>query len=436
MLLVNDISVSAKQIRQEIIDHNSLNGGDLKKEFETRSKTKLVWNRVFISFDGQYVTFVQLNLFQRVLRYFGCYKKTVIEKEVLEVVLKVIQGNARDNDSRLSQPIPASIEELIKLKKEAESWWPDFIGGDQQENYVIFITNILTQIQQNVNEKYQDDFISGRVVDLIWNSPSVKRTEETWKKLGNIFIQDPSSHPTSAALFRILRAVLEGKKEDSMLRELSCQGIQVPQTLTEIVSREMSIADQTCQLRPTPLEWQDFLHNYRALVEFYNTMINVRNSITKKLIGPEFKQELVKKLRDSLINSGGHPILVDRFLGDESRLADRLFDHSEVAHDEGPFTKKCSQLRQEIEDLEAAMGKKINTEYHSTPNAGGGDCFFHSCSDLMKEEGWRQKTVEALTNNKTQYQALVLRRIKNDDKIPKDVKSYEEYCTWIANQGN
>lgn len=435
MRLINISNVRVNLKSQ--VSENSL----LYKEMnDTTKKTGLFGEKIFIfiSNDCQKIELKKLGFFARLLRWIGIlYQDSVFSKEQLESIktafkdvfsTKGAPGGCTGEVERLRETLDQiegteeglkRLEELIeeiKGKERNEKW--DQLFKEARETYETL------KLSLKVNSLVPEG-IPSALLDVLLVARSKKDQITAAQNFLYNYLQ-LDVHPIVLVNISIVLKLLDidvGAKDPTKL-EL---GIPLPEDLTKSINEIVTpLTAKFEEMNQESTNLPEHLKLYTLLNEIDKELMNCRDAIQEAM------PELTEKVRESLAGAGVARGLIDEYLGDEVRLATRIFEQTELMKSEHPFTILTRNVRNRMQNLQETMVETIRSDYKSKWNPGAGDCFFYSCSHVFSEKDWRKEISNELKDEK--YRELIEARIANDDRVY--CRDQEDYCKWIGRNGN
>ncbi len=438
------------QLRESLLNWNQTHSLNPIPDFRTREKTAFVWSKTYITLTNGDVTFTQLNFFQRIFRYLcGWYADTIVDSgtraKVTAYIHDLLSTPAFQEVLKFHQQIrAASLKGDFTALEMAMTQFGKTVEKPVQDDLDEMIQRVRSHPTTEIVERFKDDYISETFLNEVLSLAAVHgktpQSEQMWKgiEIGLRQNSDEQRGQLNIALFRELIRIIEGNgtqvkvpKTESDLITIPCQRIEV----TDMIQRKIKEGMKPLRLIQQPASWVDYLHNYQLLVQFNIELTELREEVKTMLL--DERAGLTKALGDKFRELGAHEVLISQYLADEERLAERLFFHAEITKEGSEFARVSSEILGDISALQKAMALKINAEYETLPNRGGGNCFFLSCDQHLPviDSTWREKIAAHLLQSRAKYERIVLQRIGTDSMTPPNA-DFKSYCEWIQKDGS
>ncbi len=433
-------AITRAQVREAMI-----NSSCPVPDFKTREKGTLVWSKVYISLDGPELRFVELNFFQRGIRYFVgciCYGDTVfkdIEKETLEKVKEYIHG------IKTAPPYhdPIAMDLFPKARTRSDFTCLRHMLDSYQTGRAIRDDEVREDVnkvsrdvdakldKEGLEEGFSEEFLSAALV-LARKNLNQNPEDSMWKAIQRVL----SLYATDNQQERINKALLEQFMGRLPEEKMPSQEITVPTEIAGVFRGRIASVQVTLDDIESSNTLESHLRALAALEELRRDL-NALSGVMRPYITEEVGRQMVEELRGKLITAQAHPVLVDAYLNDEQQIANRLYGHAHFDDRINPDYQALSdRIQSRIEERRAALMELLNTSYGVIDLGYQADYFSASCDhyhdDYQRwiDRSWRETIANELSSN-VGYRTLIEARIEEDS----DVKGFtvEQYCQWIRN---
>lgn len=287
-------------------------------DFTTRKKTALTWNKVYISIQSDELRFIELNFFQRIIRYIaGCiwYADTIFrDKDALEKV----KGYVRSLKDELRDPIAMNL--LSKAQTTT-----DF--------------NCLWYMLRNCSEQndFSEEFLS-EAISLAKQNP----------KMGMNITKAFDASINKALLHEIF-----GHAEDS----LPILQIEVPYQIKYAFEEGIEKANNTLKSIGSPQTLVGYLKALGTLEKINKELDNLPE-VLRPFLTVESGQKMVQDLSDWLVVKKVHASISKAYLEDEQQIVNRLCYHAGLES-----TALRTQIKERENEYRAAAMKELDAHY-------------------------------------------------------------------------
>lgn len=300
-------------------------------DFITRRKTSLVWNKVYISIQEGELRFIELNFFQRIIRYLAgciCYTDTIFrDKAVLEKVKEYVHA------LKSELPDPLAMNLLPKAQTTTDFICLGYMlrNGCEQEGF-------------------SETFLSEAI--------AVARKNP---KMG-INIAKALDNLDKALLHEIL-----GVKEEDPPPILH---IEAPDEIKDTFDVLKKIGST-----------QTLFGYLKALgaLEKINQDLDNLPEVLRPFLMEESGQKMVQDLSYCLIVKKVHPFISKAYLEDEQQIVYRLCYHAGLVP-----TALRTQIQERVKEYRAASMKELDAHYDVVNLGSQSDSFSACCNRYQK----------------------------------------------------
>ena len=301
----------------------------LVPDFTTREKATLSWSKVYVSIQDGELRFVELNFFQRIIRYLvGCswYTDTIFtDKAALEKVKTFVHGIKAEPSYH--DPIAMELLPKVKTATDRVCLW-DMLenckGNDEEA------IGDLAALQKRVEELgagrggFSENFLSAAIV-LARQNLKKNPEDEMWRNITEVFVNNLNWEV--------------GTKNEALLRQV----LGLPEAMFHFPSQQIEVSDEITAKLKEGLEQakatdvvmemgtlKKCLKTLDAFEKIYKALDNLPE-VLRPFLTQESGKQMVLDLRNRLINSGVHPSIVKAYLEDEKLIAERLYFHADLS---------------------------------------------------------------------------------------------------------